>query len=326
MLLDLLFIIIGLALIIAGADFLTTGASNVASRFGLSQLVIGLTIVAFGTSAPELAVSLISSIEGNGGIAVGNVIGSNIFNILAILAICAIITPIPVERNTIRFEIPIATLAALLLMEMLSDTPLDGEPAAIQRSEAIILLFCGILFLLYTFYIGKQGENKEAEQPKVTEAPIKQQPLILSIIYILAGLGGLMYGGNLLVDNASKVARELGVSDTLIGLTLVSWGTSMPELATSAVAAFKKNTGMALGNVIGSNIFNIFFVLGVAGTVRPLTELSFTQIDLWVQLIGVLLALLFAKYIGYRVIKRSEGVAMLLVFILYTSYLIYSAL
>lgn len=319
--LEIALVVVGLVLIVVGANFLTDGASSIARRFKIPQLIIGLTIVAFGTSAPELSVSILSSIGGNGGIAVGNVIGSNIFNILLILGICALIYPIPVHRNSIRFDIPISILAAVVMMILLSDSALDGQQSSITRVEAMILLIFGMLFLGYTMYMGRQSE--EADEVQYGK---KEKHWALSSLLIIAGLAGLVYGGGLFVDNASLIAKRLGVSDTLIGLTLVAWGTSTPELATSVVAAIKKNTGIAVGNVIGSNIFNIFFVLGISGVVHPLENLQFTLLDVWMQLIATIIAFAMALFWGKREIKRTEGVIMLLAFAAYNFILITNAI
>lgn len=312
--LEILLVIIGLALIVFGANFLTDGAAALAKRFKIPQLIIGLTIVAFGTSAPELTVSTISSLGGNGGIAVGNVIGSNISNLLLILGITAVIFPIPVHRNSIRFDIPIAIFAATVLLILLSDPALDGTPSTISRVEALILILFGLLFLSYSVFMGMRSEEDET--------PAKIQHWAMSALFIVGGLVGLVFGGNLFVENASLIAKRLGVSDTLIGLTLVAWGTSAPEIATSVVASLKKNTGIAVGNVIGSNIFNIFFVLGIAGTVNPLENLQFTTLDVWMQLLATLIAFSVALFWGKREIKRAEGILMLGVFIVYNAFLI----
>ncbi|MBR8768830.1 calcium/sodium antiporter [Porphyromonas levii] len=314
--LEIALVVVGLALILAGANFLTDGAAAIARRFKIPQLIIGLTIVAFGTSAPELSVSVLSSIGGNGGIAVGNVIGSNIFNILLTLGLCAVVYPIPVQRNSIRFDIPISILAATVMMIFVSDPALDGAPSSISRAEALILILFGLLFLGYTMYMGRQNREE-------TEVPAEREKhWALNVLLIIVGLAGLIYGGGLFVDNASLIAKKLGVSDTLIGLTLVAWGTSAPELATSVVAALKKNTGIAVGNVIGSNIFNIFFVLGISGVVHPLQHLQFTTLDIWMQLIATIMAFAMALFWGKREIKRPEGLIMLLLFIAYNAVLI----
>lgn len=326
MILQIVLIILGMALVVVGANFLTDGAAAVATRFKISQLVIGLTVVAFGTSTPELTVSVFGSLANNGGIAVGNVIGSNIFNSLAILGLSALIAPIAVERNLTRFDIPFSILAAIMLTLVISDNIFDGAPSAISRSEAITLLIFGCLFLTYVVYIAKQGSKKPVHSNDPIVEEIKQRKLLINILYILLGLGALVFGGKLFVKNSSEIASALGVSDTLIGLTLVSWGTSLPELATSMVAAAKKNSGIAVGNVVGSNIFNIFFVLGIAGTVNPLRNLQFTSLDVFMQLFTSIVIFTVAIFFGQKKITRAEGAGMLLLFFAYSYYIISQAL
>lgn len=319
MFLSILLTILGAALILVGANLLTDGASAVAKRFGIPELIIGLTIVAFGTSAPELTVSLISSVQGSGGMSVGNVLGSNIFNVLAILGITALVTPIPVSRSLQKFDIPIALLAALLLILVLLDLDFSQQAKSmITRSEGLTLLCFAYLFIRYTIYMGKKGSsrNDEVDTKVITMSNRK------SILWIVLGLGGLIAGGQLFVSGASDIARTLGVSETIIGITLVASGTSLPELATSVVAAYKKNTDIAIGNVIGSNIFNIFIVLGVCATISPMHHLEFTWIDLLLQIISMALLLLFSKYITRGIISRWQGGVLLACFIAYTSYLL----
>lgn len=326
MILQIVLIFLGVVLIVAGAHFLTEGASGVATRFRIPQLVIGLTVVAFGTSTPELTVSVLGSLAHNGGIAVGNVIGSNIFNGLAILGITALITPLAVERNLNRFDIPISIFAAIALALVISDRWIDGMPSTIYRSEAILLVIFGLIFLSYTVYIGRQG----AREQTINDINNKEYPTgrrtVVDVLFTLLGLGALVFGGNLFVNNASLIASILGVSDTLIGLTLVSWGTSLPELATSVVAALKKNASIAVGNVVGSNIFNVFFVLGISGVVNPLTNLQFTELDVIMQLLTSIVIFAVALYFGQRKITRAEGAGMLTLFVIYNIYIISQAL
>lgn len=326
MILQIVLIFLGVVLIVAGAHFLTEGASGVATRFRIPQLVIGLTVVAFGTSTPELTVSVLGSLAHNGGIAVGNVIGSNIFNGLAILGITALITPLAVERNLNRFDIPISIFAAIALALVISDRWIDGMPSTIYRSEAILLVIFGLIFLSYTVYIGRQG----AREQTINNINNKEYPTgrrtVVDVLFTLLGLGALVFGGNLFVNNASLIASTLGVSDTLIGLTLVSWGTSLPELATSVVAALKRNASIAVGNVVGSNIFNVFFVLGISGVVNPLTNLQFTELDVIMQLLTSIVIFAVALYFGQRKITRAEGTGMLTLFVIYNIYIISQAL
>ncbi len=322
MTLSFIYLFIGVALILYGANWLTDGASSIAKRMHIPDLIIGLTVVAFGTSAPELSVSLISSLHGSGGMSVGNVLGSNIFNILAILGITALIVPLPVTKPMQRFDIPIAIVGALLLILVLVDLDFDGAPSILTRSEGIILLCFAYLFIRYTIYMGKKGSSRNEE----VETQVKTMSTPKSALWIILGLAGLVAGGQLFVTGASDIAKTLGVSDTIIGLTIVAWGTSLPELATSIVAAIKRNTDIALGNVIGSNIFNIFIVLGLSATISPMHNLAFTWTDLLLQLGATLLLLIFGRYIQQGVIARWQGAIMLTIFIAYNGLLISQAL
>jgi len=314
---DILYLIGGLVLILIGANALTDGASAVAKRFKISSLVIGLTIVAFGTSAPELTVSLVSALKGSADIAIGNVVGSNIFNTLMIVGCTAAIVPIAITRGTLAHEIPLCILASLVLSICASDMLLgSGEADIISRSEGLLLLCFFVIFLGYTFAIAKKGAGQE------DESAIKDMPVWKSALYIVAGLAALVYGGQIFVDGASGIARSLGVSESIIGLTLVAGGTSLPELATSVVAALKKNPEMAIGNVIGSNLFNIFFVLGCSATITPLTIQGITTIDFSVLIASSVLLYLFGLFFRNRTITRWEGIVMIVCYVVYTVYLI----
>lgn len=321
MLLDLFYFVIGIVLIIAGANYLTEGASALARRFGVSPLVVGLTIVAFGTSTPELIVSLLSALKGNSDIAMGNVVGSNIFNVLVIGGITALVAPITVTRSTVRREIPLVLLASLVLSVMALDRVFAGTGATeniLSRSEGIVLLCFFLIFLTYTFAIAK-GDPSD---PHTAPAPTKHYPLWLLVIFIIGGLGGLVLGGELFVDAASSIARTLGMSEGFIGLTIVAAGTSLPELATSVAAALKKEPEIAVGNIVGSNIFNIFFILGTTATVTPIRIGGVSSLDFLVMSFSAILLYVFAVLFGQRVIKRAEGAVLFLCFVLYTAYLI----
>lgn len=321
MLLDLLYFVIGIVLIIAGANNLTEGASALARRFGVSPLVVGLTIVAFGTSTPELIVSLLSALKGNSDIAMGNVVGSNIFNVLVIGGITALVAPITVTRSTVRREIPLVLLASLVLSVMALDRVFAGTGATeniLSRSEGIVLLCFFLIFLTYTFAIAK-GDPSD---PHTAPAPTKHYPLWLLVVFIIGGLGGLVLGGELFVDAASSIARTLGMSEGFIGLTIVAAGTSLPELATSVAAALKKEPEIAVGNIVGSNIFNIFFILGTTATVTPIRIGGVSSLDFLVMSFSAILLYVFAVLFGQRVIKRAEGAVLVLCFVLYTAYLI----
>ena len=310
--------VVGLVLIVKGADWLTDGASSIARRFNISSLVIGLTIVAAGTSAPELVVSLISAIEGKTEIAIGNVVGSNIFNALAIMGLTAIMAPVFCTKRNVYVDVPICVLAGGMLVGM---TILND--ARISRFEGIILLVCFIAFILYSIYLGKKGSAEEAAQGE--ESAPKEMAVWKAICLFLLGLACLVFGGDWLVDGASGIAGMLGVTQSVIALTIVAAGTSLPELATSLVAAVKGNSGIAVGNVIGSNIFNIFLVLGCAAAVRPLPFGGISMLDLGVLTGSALLFWFFGWFFKTRTITRIEGAIMALCYMLYLTVLVMQA-
>ena len=312
---DILILLLGLGLILVGANALTDGASAVAKRFGISDLVIGLTIVAMGTSAPELVVSVTAALNDSAELALGNVVGSNIFNILAIVGCTAIVMPISVGKGLMSKELPLVILSSLVMWAVASDTLLDGEAAnVVSRIDGILLLAFFAIFMRYTFSIAK------ADSPDTEE--IKPMPMWKAALWIIGGLAGLIFGGRYFVDGASGIARSLGVSESVIGLTLVAAGTSLPELATSVVAALKKNPGIAIGNVIGSCLFNVFFIIGTAATISPLPLGGITQTDMLTLVGASVLLWFFGLVIGDRKITRVEGVFMLLCYIAYTAWLI----
>lgn len=322
-LMDILFLVGGLLLILLGANGLTDGAASVAKRFHIPSIVIGLTIVAFGTSAPELTVSISSALKGSADIAIGNVVGSNTFNTLMIVGCTALFAPIAITRNTLKREIPLCILSSIALLICANDVFLNSSGENILSITDGLLLLCFFaIFLSYTFAIAKRdGSMKE---PLQEEDEIRLLPAWKSTLYILGGLAGLIIGGNFFVDGASGIARGLGVSESIIGLTLVAGGTSLPELATSIVAALKKNPEIAIGNVIGSNLFNIFFVLGCSASITPLRLTGITNFDLWVLVGASLLLWLFGIFFGKRIITRLEGSILILCYIAYTAVLIYN--
>ena len=314
--LDIVFLLGGMALILLGANGLTDGSSSVAKRFGISDLVIGLTIVAFGTSAPELMVSLVSSIKGSAQLAIGNVVGSNIFNILMIVGLTAVVMPIKVQKNTITNEIPLVLLSSLALVACASDIVLDGGVGnVIGRGDGILLLLFFAIFMRYTFSIAKSSGEESGEQ-------IKLMPIWKSLLFIVLGLAGLIFGGQLFVDGASGIARSLGVSESFIGLTLVAGGTSLPELATSVVAAVKKKPGIAIGNVIGSNLFNIFLVLGASATVSPLPLGNIGISDMLMLVVSSVLFWAAGWFFKDKTITRIEGAIMVALYVGYIWWLI----
>ena len=316
--------IIGLLLIVKGADWLTDGASSIARKFNISTLVIGLTIVAFGTSAPELVVSSMAAVSGETDIAIGNVVGSNIFNTLAIMGVTAMIAPVPVKKNNIRYEVPLAIIASVAIFVMANDVLLNGDVSnLISRGEGIILLCFFAIFLAYTFAIARNGidTNNSSE-----DANVKVIPVWKSILLFLVGLGCLVFGGDTMVDGASGIASALGVSQSVIALTIVSAGTSFPELMTSIVAARKGDTDMAMGTVVGSNIFNIFLILGTAATISPLGGGNITMVDYGMLLFSAVILWMACTWgKEYHKVTRTEGTMLALCMIAYYVYIVYNA-
>lgn len=308
MILDVLYIIIGVILVLVGADRLTEGASSLARRFGVPEIVIGLTIVACGTSMPEFFVSLMSALNDTPDMAVGNVVGSNIMNSMLIVGCAAVAAPLVISRSTVRKDIPFAVGASLLLILLSLDS-------TVGRIDGIILLVGFVGFMAYTLWQAK-GSKAEADT-------VKQQNIWLSACYILLGLAGLVFGSNLFVDSASSVASSLGVSESVIGLTIVAGGTSLPELATSVVAARKGQSAIAIGNVIGSNVFNILLILGATAAISPLQMEGITTLDMAVMFGSVALVWLFS-FTRYTV-ERWEGFALLALYGAYLAWLLYNA-
>lgn len=317
---DLLFLILGVVLVLWGADKLTDGATGLARRFQVNDLVIGLTVVAFGTSLPEFVTSLFAAIKGSSAISLGNVIGSNIFNTLVIVGMTALTRPIWVSKSTLAKDIPFALLSSLVFGVLCLDLWFNAtDENYISRGDGLILLFFFVIFMYYTFSIARN--KNEGEQ--VTEASLVQEasmPYWKIGLYIVLGLVGLVLGGNLFVSGASGIAADLGVSEAVIGLTLVAGGTSLPELATSIVAARKGNSAIAIGNVIGSNIFNVFFVLGICSFISPMNATSVSLTDIFILIFSMLLMWGFAS--TSRKISRWEGLVMVVLYCSYVTYLI----
>lgn len=299
MILNILFIVIGIVLVLWGADRLTDGAVAVAEKMKMPQIVIGLTIVAMGTSMPEFCVSLISALKGTSDLAVGNIVGSNIFNTLLIVGVSALVAPMSIMKTTVRKDIPFALVASALLLIMC----LDGD---ISRIDAAILFVMFLIFMYITLREAKvQGTDVEEKEKK-------PMATWLSVVWILVGLACLIGGSNLFVDGATAVATKLGVSEAVIGLTIVAGGTSLPELATSVVSARKGNSGIAIGNVLGSNVFNILAILGLTGVISPMTLKGITMTDLSMMVISIILIWLFS-FTKYK-IERWEGAILTAVF------------
>jgi cation:H+ antiporter len=321
MLLSLLYLIVGLLLILVGATALTDGAAALARKLGVTDMVIGLTVVAFGTSAPELVISILSACRGNAELAIGNIVGSNIFNVCAIIGITALVKPIKLSRSVMVNEIPLVVLSSLALLVMGNGPLLDAAVSPmLTRSDGLILLLFFLIFMRYTFAEAKTA--LPADPVAQSGASRGELPVWKSVLYVLAGLSALIIGGEVFVSGASGIAKALGVSDAVIGLTIVAAGTSLPELATAIVAASKGHTDMAVGNVIGSNIFNIFLVAGATATISPLTFGSIGNVDLLVLTVSCLLFWLFGGVYGKRTIMRAEGAILLMSYIAYMIYLI----
>ena len=323
MLLPIVLLLVGFAILIKGADFLVNGASSAAKKNGISNLAIGLTVVAFGTSMPELIVSLLSALDGKNDASFGNVIGSNNFNLLFILGIAGLIYPLVVQKNTVKYEVPLSLLAAGVLFLCVNDTLLWGDTSfaapyggILSRLDSVILLVFFVLFLIYIYRtMTKTSDLEEGE-------PIKLYSTPMSVGMVVLGLGMLIGGGQLVVDNALQIAHHFGLSEKLIGLTILAAGTSLPELATSCVAAYRKNTDIAIGNVVGSNIFNIFFILGITGLIHPIQYNTAMNFDIYVLLASTVLLMIFMFTLNTRKLDRWEAFLMLAAYFTYTIYLI----
>ena len=338
MAINIVLLVLGVIIVLKGADWLTDGAVNIATRFGVSQMVIGLTIVAMGTSMPEFCVSMVSALKGTPDLAVGNVVGSNTLNTLLIVGCSALVAPIMVKRSSVKRDIPFAVVASLLMLLFC----LDG---AIGRVDAAVFFAGFCLFMFVTLQYAKTTDEHAAtvatmgaamataaaasasvseastSQPSAPEASVAS--MLKAVVMLVVGLLCLIAGSNMFVDNASFVASSLGVSDAVIGLTIVAGGTSLPELATSMVSAKKGNSGIAIGNVIGSNVFNILMIIGITGLVKPMHIAGITTLDLIMMLASMLLMWFFCRT-TYKV-KRWEGAVLTIVYLAYLTWLIMNA-
>jgi len=313
---EILLLLAGLGLILAGASFLTDGSAALAKRLRVPEFIIGLTIVAVGTSTPELVVSVLSAVAGKSDVAIGNVVGSNIFNVFVILGVCALIRPL--TAGNIRRDIPLGMVVSLLLVALASDSLFSaGATDRIGRIDGIAMLALYVLLIGYT--IRRTGRTDAVPAESGAKSPTKGW---IMAVMILGGLAGLIFGGEMFLDNATAVARRLGVSDSVIALTLVAGGTSLPELASSVVSLLKGKAGMALGNVIGSNIANILLILGLSATIRPLTPGGITALDFGMAALSSLVLFLAAFTFRRKAIDRAEGILFLAAYALYLWQLI----
>ena len=302
---DIVFVVIGIALVMWGASRLTDGAVAIAARLKVPQLVIGLTVVALGTSLPEFCVSFVSALKGTPDLALGNVIGSNIFNVLLIVGCTAVVTTIPIPKTAILKDIPFAVIASAVLVIMVA----HGN---VSRLDAMVLF---LLFLLYMYMTLRGASGSDDGQPAAADlSPLR------SVVYVLLGLFGLIVGSDVFVDGATSLAQRFHVSDAVIGLTVVAGGTSLPELATSIVAAKKGNAGISIGNVIGSNVFNILMILGITGLICPMQVSGITSVDLSLLLGSIILLWMFSFFKSK--IERWQGIVFLMIFLAYMTYLL----
>jgi len=316
MIINILLLLFGFVLLIGGAEYLVRGASSIAARLNISPLVIGLTIVAFGTSAPELTVNVLAALRGSTDLAISNVVGSNIANILLVLGVAAIITPLKVKSNTVWKEIPFALLGAVMILILGNDALLDNTGFnAITRTDGLALLSLLVIFLYYIYGLVKSEKSPETED-------VKEYSLWISIGLFIGGLIGLVVGGQFLVNSAVSIATSLGISEALIGVSIIAFGTSLPELATTVVAVRKGQRDVAIGNVVGSNIFNIFWILGITSTIAPIPFSSAINADVLVG-IGASLLLFVFMFTGRRHgVNRKEGIAFFALYIVYIVYVI----
>ncbi|HSA30288.1 MAG TPA: calcium/sodium antiporter [Candidatus Omnitrophota bacterium] len=315
---SVLFLALGFLILIKGADWLVDGSASLAKRLNVSDLMIGLTVVAFGTSAPELFVNIFAVVKANPDIAIGNIVGSNIVNVLLILGISAWIFPLKVTQNTVWKEIPLSVLAAVMVFVLSQDALIDGAASnVLSRVDGIVLLAFFVIFMYYVTDIAKRDDQNEGN------SVCSNLSFQKSIIWVLIGLASLVLGAHIVVKNAIVIAQKMGVSDSFIGLTIVAVGTSLPELATSVVAACKKNADIAVGNVVGSNIFNVFFILGLSAFLRPLPFQGQLISDLAVLVASGALLFVFMFTGGRKMLDRWEGVVFVICYIAYVAALVY---
>ncbi|MDE5704676.1 calcium/sodium antiporter [Muribaculum sp.] len=339
---DILFLILGLVLIIAGGNYLTDGAVSIARRFGISSLVIGLTIVAFGSSTPDFVVCFISTLSGKSELALGDVLGANIFDITLVIGIIAMIAPVTISSEMAFKDLPMLALSSIALFICGDDRIVDGTDINIvNRTDGLMLLSLFVIFMCYTMEMAKSRSTKpiatrpktaaairhhSVEKAEATEADnTRQMKPWLAAVCIAGGLAALVFGGQWLVDGASGLARRMGMSEALIGLTIVGIGSSIPDLSTSVIAAVKKQPEIAIGNVVGACIFNVFFIIGLCSTIKPLNAGHLTFVDFGTLVLGSVLVLLFGDVIVKRKITRLQGAILAAVYVVYMVYLVVNA-
>ncbi len=313
----ILILIAGLALILLGANYLTDGSSAIARRANISGFVIGLTIVALGTSMPEMVVSVISGLKGSSDLAIGNVVGSNIFNVMVILGLCAAIKPIALTDMNVKRDIPLGIAASIMML-------LVALGGSIVRIEGVVMLLCYVAMIIYTVKNARPSVEEQQQEQQIEQC--EPMSMLRAVIYTGGGLGALIYGGNIFIDSAVSIAQYFNIPQNVIAITLVAGGTSLPEFAASLVSLIKGKSDIALGNVIGSNIANILLVLGFSSTLTPLTLGGVTMVDIAVVLLSSAILFLTAFTLGRNRIDRSEGVTMVLLFVAYITYTIHHSI
>ncbi len=314
MIISIFFIIVGFALLILGADWLVNGASSIAKKFHIPEIIIGLTIVSIGTSMPELFVSTTSALEGLSDMSIGNVVGSNLCNLLLILGLSTIIKPVKFQKETRLFEIPMCLIFTVIFIV------LCNTGGTINKVEAVLLLLLFLLFITYTIFMAKKQSSQEKQEEVKTQK--KLLPILKDILWIVLGVIGLKIGGDLAVDNAVNIANYFGVSEKIIGLTILAVGTSLPELVTSVTAAIKGNSDIAIGNIIGSNIFNMLLIIGVAAFINPISYNFSYNMDLIVLVVATLILALFPVIPPKNEMSRANGIIYFLMYVGYIGYLL----
>lgn len=331
---DIIFLLMGIVLIIAGGNYMTDGAAAVARHFKVSNLVIGLTVVAFGSSTPDFVVCLTSTLNGKSQLALGDVVGACMFDILFVVGVVALINPIKMSKDMLWKDLPMLVLATLALFFCGDDKLFDGTPNFISRTDGLMMLAFFIIFMAYTFEMTKEPQNQgpvpspdaTGTPPSTTSQEKPKMPMWLAGVCIAGGLAALIVGGNWIVDGASGLALKAGMSEGLVGLTIVAIGSSVPDLATSVVAAIKRQPGIALGNVVGACLFDVFFALGFCATLRPLDTGTISLVDFSALAGAAMLLWIFGQIIGKRVITRGEGAVLTFCYIAYMTYLVISAM
>ena len=322
MLHDVLFFLLGLIMVVAGGNYLTDGATVIARKMHVSGLVIGLTVVAFGSSAPDLVGCLMSTVQNHSQLALGDVVGANIFDLLLVVGVVAVIRPVRITSDMQWKGLPMVVLASAALFFCGDDKLFDGSSSdIINRTDGLMFLLFFIIFMVYTFSMSRQGQPSEDDK-QPDKSPVSRRQLVVAAVSVVGSLAALFFGGDWLVDGASGIARRAGLSEGLIGLTIVGFGGSVPDLVTSVMAAVKRQPGLALGNVVGACVFNIFFTLGTCAVVRPLDTGSISVFDFSTLVAGALVVWIFGALTGPKVINRREGIILILLYAVYSTKLI----